>query len=165
MEQTSWYAIYTAHRAEKCVKKRLDQAGIENYVPLRVVDFKQVWGMEQVEVPLVSGYIFVRVARVDFGKVLSIPGVLSFLMEKEHPVRILDEEVQSLRLLNDYAEEIVFVEKDIPELSFGRVVHGKLTGLVGKIEHDGEHCRVFVRVFNVGSVVTTISSDCVDTAI
>ena len=31
----SWYAVYTAARAEKKVKERLDQIGIENYLPLR----------------------------------------------------------------------------------------------------------------------------------
>ena len=35
-EKTScWYAVYTAARAEKKVKERLDQIGIENYLPLR----------------------------------------------------------------------------------------------------------------------------------
>ena len=29
----SWYAVYTAARAEKKVKERLDQIGIENYLP------------------------------------------------------------------------------------------------------------------------------------
>ena len=30
----SWYAVYTAARAEKKVKERLDQIGIENYLPV-----------------------------------------------------------------------------------------------------------------------------------
>ena len=32
-----WYAVYTAGRAEKKVKERLDKAGIESYLPLQSV--------------------------------------------------------------------------------------------------------------------------------
>ena len=31
----SWYAVYTAPRAEKKIKERLDTEGIQNYLPLR----------------------------------------------------------------------------------------------------------------------------------
>ena len=54
----SWYAVYTAARAEKKVKERLDQIGIENYLPLRTE--YRVWSdrKKKVSVPLISGYIF-----------------------------------------------------------------------------------------------------------
>ena len=35
MKNTNWYAVFTASRAEKRVKERLEQAGIENYMPVR----------------------------------------------------------------------------------------------------------------------------------
>ena len=31
----AWYAVYTASRAEKKVKERLDEMDIRNYLPLR----------------------------------------------------------------------------------------------------------------------------------
>lgn len=37
MKNTNWYAVFTASRAEKRVKERLEQAGIENYLPVRGV--------------------------------------------------------------------------------------------------------------------------------
>ena len=57
----SWYAVYTAARAEKKVKERLDQIGIENYLPLRTE--YRVWSdrKKKVSVPLISGYIFVHI--------------------------------------------------------------------------------------------------------
>ena len=39
MEKTNWYAVFTAFRTEKRVKERLEQAGIENYLPVREVEF------------------------------------------------------------------------------------------------------------------------------
>ena len=50
----SWYAVYTAARAEKKVKERLDQIGIENYLPLRTE--YRVWSdrKKKVSVPFVE---------------------------------------------------------------------------------------------------------------
>ena len=39
MEKTNWYAVFTAFRREKRVKERLEQAGIENYLPVREVEY------------------------------------------------------------------------------------------------------------------------------
>lgn len=33
---SSWYALHTAPRAEKKVKERLEEQGIENYLPLKI---------------------------------------------------------------------------------------------------------------------------------
>ena len=73
----SWYAVYTAARAEKKVKERLDQIGIENYLPLRTE--YRVWSdrKKKVSVPLISGYIFVHIKEETFVP-LQITGVLSY---------------------------------------------------------------------------------------
>ncbi|WP_018337025.1 UpxY family transcription antiterminator [Butyricimonas synergistica] len=161
MEQTNWYAIYTAFRAEKRVKERLDQAGIMNYIPLRVV--KQVLGgrEKQVEVPLFSGCIFVRVTRSEFIRVLSLVGILSFLREGETPITYSDQQMESLRLLNAQANEIEIIEDYIPEYSPVRVVHGELSGLEGELMDDQEICRILVRVPRVGNVIAAVSKDSV----
>ena len=55
-----WYAVYTAGRAEKKVKERLDTAGIESYLPLQSVI--RLWNnrKRKVMIPVVPGYIFVH---------------------------------------------------------------------------------------------------------
>ena len=45
MKNTNWYAVFTASRAEKRVKERLEQAGIENYLPVRAVER---WAKEKI---------------------------------------------------------------------------------------------------------------------
>jgi putative LPS-related regulatory protein len=162
MEQTNWYAIYTAFRAEKRVKERLDQAGIMNYIPLRIV--KQVLGgrEKQVEVPLFSGCIFVRVTRSEFIHVLSVVGILSFLREGEIPMMYSDLQVESLRLLNAQADEIEIIEEHIPGYSPVRVVRGELSGLEGELMDDQEMCRILVRLPRIGNVIAVVSRDCVE---
>ena len=48
-----WYAVYTSSRAEKRVKERLEQVGIECYLPLRT-EFR-MWSSrkKKVSVPLI----------------------------------------------------------------------------------------------------------------
>ena len=62
-----WYAVYTTSRAEKKVKQRLDESGIENYLPLRTEI--RIWSdrKKKVSLPLIPGYIFVRIAVEDMG--------------------------------------------------------------------------------------------------
>ena len=90
----SWYAVYTAARAEKKVKERLDQIGIENYLPLRTE--YRVWS-----VPLISGYIFVHIKEETFVPVLTTPGVVTFLKEKGKAVAIPAEQIERLRFVEN----------------------------------------------------------------
>lgn len=74
MEKTNWYAVFTASRAEKRVKERLEQAGIENYLPVRKVEFVRDGLVKRLEVPVITGCIFVRVSEMNLPSVLSIGG-------------------------------------------------------------------------------------------
>ena len=58
MEKTNWYAVFTASRAEKRVKERLEQAGIENYLPVRKVEFERNGQVRRLEIPVITGCIF-----------------------------------------------------------------------------------------------------------
>ena len=161
MEQTNWYAIYTASRAEKRVKKRLDEAGIVYYIPSRVVEWNSDNQVKRVEVPLFSNCVFVRLTRSEFSKIQDITGIISFLREGETPVVYSEQQITSLRLLNDHAEEIDVVEGDIPVTSSVRVIQGKLLGLEGELLDEPGVCRVLVRLPRVGNVIAAVSQDSV----
>lgn len=95
MEKTNWYAVFTASRAEKRVKERLEQAGIENYLPVRKVEFERNGQVRRLEIPVITGCIFVRVSEMNLPSVLSIGGVIALLKEKQGPVVISDEQLDS----------------------------------------------------------------------
>ena len=79
MKNTNWYAVFTASRAEKRVKERLEQAGIENYLPVRAVVFVRDGQKRRLEIPVITGCIFVRVSEANLPSVLSIWGVIALL--------------------------------------------------------------------------------------
>lgn len=159
MEQSNWYAIYTAFRAEKRVKERLDQAGIANYIPLRVVEWEFEDGVKRVEVPLFSGCVFVQVISSELAKVLTITGIVSILQEKKTPVMYSEQQMASLHLLCDRADEIEVTIDDISASSV-RIVDGKLTGLEG--EYNQERGQVILRLPRVGNVCSLVPENCVE---
>ena len=124
-----WYAVYTSSRAEKKVKERLEQAGINCYLPLKT-EFR-MWSSrrKKVSVPLIPGYIFVHVGTEQFTEVLNIAGVVSFLKEKGKAVPIPDKQIDQLRFVEGNAEEPMEISfEKIPVGSLIKVVRGKFTG-------------------------------------
>ena len=127
MKNTNWYAVFTASRAEKRVKERLEQAGIENYLPVRAVEFVRDGQKRRLEIPVITGCIFVRVSEVNLPSVLSIWGVIALLQEKQVPVVISDEQLESFKILNERAETLEIVNEGLPVGSAIRVLQGELS--------------------------------------
>ena len=130
MEKTNWYAVFTAARAEKRVKERLEQAGIENYLPLRAVEFVREGLVKKLEIPVITGCIFVRVSEVNLPSVLSIWGVIAL----------------SFKILNERAETLEIVNEGLPVGSAIRVFQGELAGVQGELIEVAGGQRVVVRI-------------------
>ncbi|HET9571903.1 MAG TPA: UpxY family transcription antiterminator [Bacteroidales bacterium] len=152
-----WYALYTAPRAEKKVSERFTEAGIEHYLPLQTVKRKWSDRIKEVIVPVIHGYIFVRIAETEFRNVLSIYGAISFVREFYKPVPIPDPQIQRLRFMCDFSDEPV--EFSLEEFTPGITVticKGPLQGLMGElIEVKGKH-KVVIRLEKFGCALTTV---------
>ena len=161
MEKTNWYAVFTASRAEKRVKERLEQAGIENYLPVREVEFVRNGLVKRLEVPVITGCIFVRVSETNLPSVLSILGVIALLKEKQTPIVISGEQLDGLRILNENAESLEVVNTGWPVGTTVRVMQGELAGVRGElIEVAGGHL-VVIRIPYLIGVCADVSLDCV----
>ena len=62
----NWYAVYTKPRSEKKLADRLNEHGIEAYLPLRKT-LKQ-WSdrKKMVEEPLITSYVFVNITNENY---------------------------------------------------------------------------------------------------
>ena len=136
MKNTNWYAVFTASRAEKRVKERLEQAGIENYLPVRAVEFVRDGQKRRLEIPVITGCIFVRVSEANLPSVLSIWGGIALLQEKQVPVVISDEQLESFKIVNE----------GLPVGSAIRVLQGELAGVQGELIEVAGGQRVVVRI-------------------
>ena len=137
--QAQWYAIRTRSRHEKMVSEQLELQGIENFLPLIKSSRKWTDRIKEVELPLFSGYTFVRM--VSSGRerlrVLKTQGVVGFVGINNQGEPIPDSQIQDIRTL--LANDVPFQEH--PYLRVGqriRIRGGSLDGLEGILSLQNE---------------------------
>ena len=157
MDILSWYAVYTAPRAEKKVSERFELEGIDHYLPLQTV--KRRWSdrIKEVVVPVVNGYIFVHIPFTDYLKVTNVYGALSFVREGGKPVAIPDNQLTRLRFMVEHSEEPVEYSQESYEHGEKiTIIKGPLAGMTGElVEMKGKH-KVLIRLEKFGCAITTV---------
>ncbi len=165
-DELRWYAVYTAPRAEKKVSERFNQEGIEHYLPLQTVRRRWSDRVKEVIVPVVNGYIFVRIRTVDFIRVIHVYGALAFVREEGLPVAIPDNQIDRLQFMVEHADEPV----ECTQESFERgetiiITKGPLEGMMAElVELKGKH-KVLIRLEKFGCAITTVPMSFVEKAI
>jgi transcriptional antiterminator NusG len=134
-----WYAIRTRSRHEKMVADQLQRQEIESFLPL--VKRTRKWSdrTKEVELPLFSGYNFVRLAFAspDRLRVLQTHGVAGFVGINGCGTAIPDSQIQDIRTV--LASNVPFEEQ--PFLRVGqrvRIRGGALDGVEGILSAQNE---------------------------
>jgi transcription antitermination factor NusG len=96
-----WYAIHTRSRHEKQVQRLLREKTIESFLPLRREVHRWRDRYQQVELPLFSGYVFVRMVPEpeERLRVLRTVGVVRIVGFAQNDAAIPDEQIETLRRL------------------------------------------------------------------
>jgi len=139
MEKHEWYAIRTRSRHEKMVAEQLERQGIESFLPL--VKHTRKWSdrMKEVELPLFSGYNFVRVvlSSRDRVRVLQTHGVAGFVGINGFGTAIPESQIQDIRTL--LASKLPFEEQAFLRVGQRvRVRGGALDGVEGILSAQNE---------------------------
>jgi len=138
--QPEWYAIRTRSRHEKMVSEQLDRHGIENFLPLVKRTHKWSDRMKEVELPLFSGYNFVRLVLTSPQRlqVLQAHGVAGFVGINGLGTAIPESQIQDLRTL--LACNVPFEEHSFLKVGQRvRIRGGCLDGVEGVLSgHNGD---------------------------
>ncbi|MFY9560060.1 MAG: UpxY family transcription antiterminator [Terriglobales bacterium] len=98
-EELRWYALHTRARHERVVEHRLQEQGMETFLP--TVREVHRWSdrKKSVEVPLFSCYVFVRCALSpdDRTRVYRVESALGFVGVRGAGAPIPDEQIESVR--------------------------------------------------------------------
>jgi transcription antitermination factor NusG len=140
-----WYALRTKSRHEKLVRDRLAGQGLEPLLPTvkRVSQWKD--RKKEIEVPLFSGYCFVRFSLREKLPVLKVAGVVDVVGGGNRPEPIPEEEIEALRTLmtsvlpydaHPYLREGMPVE----------VIRGPLQGVKGILLRKDRRHRLVIGV-------------------
>ncbi len=130
----NWFAVYTRSRAEKKVQLEFELEEIESYLPLqkklRQWSDRKKW----VESPLIPGYIFVRISRRDYDKVLKTPNVVSYVRFEGTAAIIPDNQIETIKqLLRQHEMEIEVSYDNFKKGDPVEVMAGPLIGTKGKL--------------------------------
>lgn len=144
-DNLNWYALRTKSRHEKLVRDQLDKQGIEPLLPTvkRLSQWKD--RRKEIEVPLFSGYCFVRFSEQEKAPVQRTIGVVEIVGSGTHPEPIPEPEIDALRRLmtsvlpydsHPYLHEGMRVE----------VVRGPLQGIHGILLRKEKRHRLVIGV-------------------
>ena len=154
---SKWYAIYTHPRAEKLVFTRLNENGVESFLPLIKTMRKWSDRKKMVEKPLLSSYVFVRVIPKEFPVVYRTAGVVKFVSFEGQPVAIPQKQIDNLMLLINSDAEIEVTGETISKGDNVEVVSGALVGLTGELIKVKGKSRVVVRIDRLDqNIIVTI---------
>ena len=128
----NWYAIQTRSRHERLVAHQLQSHGVAHYLPIVTEQHRWSDRRKKVEVPLFSGYVFVRIvpSNEERGRVLRINGVVSLVGNSPEGTPIPEEQMESVRMLVE--QKVLWMTH--PFLKSGqriRVRGGALDGVEG----------------------------------
>ncbi|MDZ7724284.1 MAG: UpxY family transcription antiterminator [candidate division KSB1 bacterium] len=130
--QEMWYAFVTRPRHEKKVKLELDEAGIENFLPLRKTLNQWKDRKRWVEAPLFSSYIFCHIPFVYRYEVIKVPSVARIISFKDKPTPVRDEEIYAIKMLLEQNVDVQ-VQNGLDIGEHVRIGSGLLMGYEGQV--------------------------------
>ena len=93
----AWYVLYTSARAEKKAELKLQQMGIETFLPLHKV--KRQWSdrVKIIDAPLFNSYIFVNCNEHQVRELPLVYGVARVVFYLNRPAIVREEEIEAIK--------------------------------------------------------------------
>ena len=144
-----WYAVYTRPRFEKQAFQRLQEQGIDAYLPL--IKTMRQWSdrKKMVEIPLFSSYVFVNIDRRHYDQVLQTHGVVKYITFEGKAATIPPDQIDNLRIIVDSNAEVETTWEAQKKGDRVTVTAGSLKGLTGELISYGDRKKVLVRIDSI----------------
>jgi transcription antitermination factor NusG len=148
--EARWFAIYTPYKREKTVQARLDKQGITTYLPLLHLTRYYTRKSKQVAMPLFNCYLFVKITKKEYIRVLETPDVLRFVRFSRNLISIPQQEIDLVRRVVGEGLEITVESLGLNAGDSVEIIGGNLTGVRGKlIKKEGKE-RFLVELHTLG---------------
>ena len=151
-----WYAVHTSAQREKKVSEYLLRAGVEQFLP--VYESRRRWKdrVVMIEIPLFTGYVFVRIPLLEKLRVLNAPGVARFVCQNGKPATIPEEDIARVK------SGMVKGAIPHPYLTVGRrvaVTRGPLAGTSGILVRKKNNLRLVVSIDSIARAMAVEISE------
>jgi transcription antitermination factor NusG len=145
-----WYAVHTKYKSEKIVHRLLKQKNIDNFLPLQNFTRKYGRRIANVEIPLISCYIFVNITKTEYVKVLETEYVVGFVRFAKDIIPIPDVEIELMQRIIGEDIDILVEKSTFYEGDDIEIAAGQLTGLRGKLVTIEGKNRMLVELEHLG---------------
>jgi transcription antitermination factor NusG len=158
----NWYAVYIKSRAEKKAQEELQSKAIETFLPLqrklRQWSDRKKW----VEMPLIPGYLFVKVSRKEYDLALQSNYIVSYVRFEGKAATIPDNQIDYLRLM--LKQENLDIEITRETFEPGQTIEvmaGPLIGIQGKLVQIKGKNKVAIELeqFGYSALVEILTED------
>ncbi len=149
-EIPKWFAVYTKYKREKVIKKELDRQDIKVYLPIQKITRVYASKRKIVELPLISCYIFVKITKSEYLRVLQAEGVVNFVRIAKNLISIPEREIE---IMKQIVGEGIPVTAEPSRLQKGDavvIVGGNLTGLEGILVDNHGDKEVIINLESMG---------------
>jgi len=146
-----WYAVYVKSRAEKKAEFDLQISGIETFLPLQRKLRQWSDRKKIVEIPLIPGYLFVRVSRKEYDAVLQSKHVVNYVRFERTAATIPDNQIDYLKLM--LKQDNLGIEITHETFELGRkveVIAGPMIGLQAKLVQIKGKDKVAIELEQIG---------------
>jgi transcription antitermination factor NusG len=152
----AWFAVQTGYRCEQRVAQGLMTKGFETYLPLLREVHEWTDRKKTVNVPVFSGYLFVRCEPdvLNRVRVLETPGTLRLLGGNHAPSPVPDHEIEAVRRMLKSGLECDRCESLTPG-AIVRVVCGPLAGMNGRLVKIKNSVRLIVSISLFSQAIST----------
>ena len=142
-----WYVLHTKSRHENVVNEGLLRRSVEVYLPKITVPSKRRDRKKTIRVPLFPGYVFVKTdLHPDTHlEIVKVVGAVRFLGNKQGPLSIADETVESLKILVT-SDRTITTGNNLRKGDKVMVINGPLEGVIGTFVRYGGKGRIVVNV-------------------
>ena len=158
-KKINWYVAYTRVNQELFIKKKLDELGIENFLPCEEQVRDTPLGRKTIRVLLIHGMIFIRMDKnTSFSLINDHSLNIVYLkdIEGRHSLVVPDRQMQNFMFLLDFSTSgIEILNKNLKRGDRVRVIKGPLQGLEGELVRLKGHKRVVIRLDGVASIATS----------
>jgi transcription antitermination factor NusG len=146
-----WFAVYTRYKREKVVLERLQEKGIQTYLPVQRLTRRYDRKVREVELPLINCYIFTRITRKNYVQVLDTPGVLHFVRFSNNLIAIPEKEILLLQRVTGGQEDLEIEQHDGCRVGDEvEIVGGRLTGVKGILMEKRGKGNFLIELRNIG---------------
>jgi transcription antitermination factor NusG len=145
--EKQWHVIYTKSKWEKKVDELLLQKGYESWCPVQKQERRWSDRKKIIEVPLFRSYVFIKVAKEDYSRILATAGVVNFLYFEKKPAIIREAEIEEIKKylgLSTASIQIIDMT-NLPVQTKVEITQGLFMGRRGEVIKSGKN-NVFVRL-------------------